>query len=98
MSSAVITGAAMRDGVAWPPDARRRRAAAPAREASPRPRVPGRGAGRRAAAHFRRVILRGLASARLPMVTVRTPLVRLASTFSPSAVSGSEKLRENEPY
>jgi hypothetical protein len=43
-------------------------------------------------------IFLGLASARLPIVTVSTPPSSLASTRSPSAVSGSEKLRENEPY
>lgn len=41
---------------------------------------------------------RGLASMRLPTVRVSTPSSSLASTFSPSAESGSEKLREKVPY
>ena len=51
-----------------------------------------------ALAHFLSAILRGLASALFQIVSVSTPASSLASTRSPSAVSGSEKLRENEPY
>src|SRR4051812_47928037 len=48
--------------------------------------------------YFLSAILRGLASALFQIVSVSTPASSLASTRSPSAVSGSEKLRENEPY
>jgi hypothetical protein len=42
-------------------------------------------------------ILRGFASAFLPIVSMSTPRSSFASIRSPSAWSGSWKLRENEP-
>jgi hypothetical protein len=47
--------------------------------------------------YFATAILRGFASAFLPIVSVSTPASSLAAIFSPSASSGSEKLRVNDP-
>ena len=47
--------------------------------------------------YFLSAILRGLASAFFAIERCRTPFSSFASMRSPSAMSGSEKLRENEP-